>query len=114
MKLATHADAARLLETALARLDRDGWSHGKSSGPNGERCLLRAIVDEVFLDTCWPANSVSLAESVLRAANPELIANRVDGIAKFNDAPGRTFDDVRGAIRRGIDWAHRAAREEEL
>ena len=104
---ATH----EILTDALALLD-EGRMWGKGTdGPGiylGEKhcaslAVCRAMGYRDFHDQCEPSEPVIEACDALARAAKVDIGRGLDGIPEWNDAPERTFADVKGAFCRAIE-----------
>lgn len=100
----TAADPWRqLLRDAADRIARDGWCQGKYADGR-RRCLLGAIgfsiVNEIPEENVHAACQV---RAVLRARGVSV--NGHVSIAAWNDAPGRTADEVIALLREAAEAA---------
>jgi hypothetical protein len=67
-------------------LERDGWCQGNWTNPIGQRCLASAL----------EAADVSLSLTQIR----EFVALTGTTLTAWNDAPGRTAEEVIGLLKR--------------
>lgn len=98
-----------VLREALGRIERDGWCQGYSVGKDGSVCALYAIEgaagcvtddDFAFRRPPTPARALAndAASAVLQAAGVTVPKQLVD----WNDAEGRTVEEVIAAFRGAI------------
>ncbi|HUR18863.1 MAG TPA: hypothetical protein VMZ51_08020 [Acidimicrobiales bacterium] len=78
-----------VLRGALDVLDKQGWSQGFYTNPDGSHCLAGAI------NTAGMAMS---SYSILDAKNALALKN----IEEWNDAPERTVEDVKQLLKQAI------------
>lgn len=92
----TQSEIHRHLVDARNRIDRVGWSNGNGVG----RCAANAISDVVREPGrgCWSEAHEAFADAI---GVPSGYARSV-GIFDWNDAPGRTVDEVLDAFDRAI------------
>lgn len=88
------SNAARVLRAAAERIERDGWSQHKSGiGPApGQCCMMVALQRE--------CDRLSVnAWNVARTALERRVRPPGGLLSVWNDAPGRTVDEVLEALR---------------
>lgn len=91
-----------VLKDAAAYIEQHGWIQGRAMNRNGEVCMVGAVGAvvgcEVFAFGWW-ANGRDQEQEMTAAI--ELLNQRLgtDAVAEFNDAPGRTKDEVLRALR---------------
>ena len=84
---------SNLFDEAADILQRDGWIQGMSHNENG-RCMVSALVQAAETTNQEPVGfAIAFAES-----QPELGLRRY-GIPNWNDAYGRTIDEVLHALK---------------
>jgi hypothetical protein len=97
-----------ILLKAADLIERDGWCQNSYWGPNGEHCALGAIQCSVSgcVSECLDHNYF-----VIRAKNRFKEFVGIDHIQNWNDASGRTKEDVVTAMRGAafVQWAVRIA-----
>ncbi len=84
------------LEDALSLLEERGWAQGRYGDSDGGYCIAGAIYQQL-IDTSndW---RVPLHHAVRALAQVTGVPN----VAMWNDAPERTFSQVREVMRRAI------------
>jgi hypothetical protein len=94
---------------AARLLDAEGWCQRESIDGEGRRCVTQALSEQIGLrvedvDASIWARRSQLWRDTLRAliAEPEMAAGvgTVSRLIDWNDAPGRTQDDVVSLLRR--------------
>jgi hypothetical protein len=93
------AQVAADLRAAAEVLRRDGWTQG-GADPNGRRCVVEAILAE---GRDWRRALDAFRKQI--DSNSGLRYPRGKGIAAWNDAPGRTADEVIAALEAAADAA---------
>ncbi len=86
--------AAEVARKAADLLERDGWCQGRLYSDDGERCLLGVLIAvEQYLDTPDEVDEIDAVDEAIgcRVGTPFL--------AKWNDAPERTADEVIALLR---------------
>lgn len=89
--MTTTKTAATVLREARELLVRDGWCQGEYRAGNGRLCLVGAV----FSATPYPASALGRLEAIQ------------SGALGWNDAPGRTVDEVLALLDRAIGEAER-------
>ena len=95
---------ADVLNGAADLIERDGWWQGNYRGPNGERCLNRALADALDL----PLNGLALWRLDPLYLGAEAALRNVTGrylLTGWNDQPGRTQAEVVAALRAAAEQA---------
>lgn len=90
------AQVAADLRAAADVLERDGWRQGELVDSYGCRCVLGAM------DAAAPLRREDAVEQMWNAL-ADVVGTRA--IVKWNDAPGRTADEVIAALRTAADRA---------
>ena len=97
MKTAT----SQVLRHALALLERDGWCKDTALDADGRRCTLGAINAALCLDEGAETTEAGLAAvRALRVSGEGTPHRRF--VVDWNDAEGRTVEDVLEAFRAAI------------
>ena len=99
------AQVAADLRAAAEVLRRDGWCQSRSHASTGEHCAAGAI--EAAVDPNWQTSSGWEAEQNVRfGAALNAVQRRIDLVLTgWNDAPGRTADEVIAALEAAADAA---------
>lgn len=94
-----------VLECALDTLNERGWCQGTMLDSEGRVCALGAL--SVAITKTWQlyetdlriasSSALSVAEDVFEVDHPN------DKIARWNDAPSTTVEDVKLLIKRAIE-----------
>jgi hypothetical protein len=82
-----------------AELVEQGWMQGHFHGPHGEVCLSAAI--QQALGQCDKALRWRFGEMIQNAVVTEVNA---ESLVDWNDAPGRTAEEVATALRNAKRW----------
>lgn len=89
--------AREVLLDAVEYIETHGWCQGgQGYGPNGQRCMLRAMMHS--------ADHVRATMSAFAVAR-EAVAEEIGtlAIASWNDSPGRTRAEVVAKLRAAAD-----------
>lgn len=81
-------DVTKVLQDMKDTLFERGWCQGRYSNEQGESCLVGVM--SPYKNEAWSASKL-LQKAI-----------DMDSITAWNDAPGRTFDEVIGAIDQAI------------
>jgi len=86
---------ARILIDALELLRRDGWCQGRIENNTGQHCILGAVYIANGVELGRDRQVVRTAEMQQRAHDCQVMM-QYEGrpINRYNDAPGRTFEEV--------------------
>lgn len=93
---------ANVLNGAADLILRDGWVQGGYRGPNGERCLIRAVGDAAGAGDhphWWSHPGYSAALVVVS----DVIGSYLTSV--WQDCPGRTKAEVVAALRAAAERA---------
>ena len=92
---------SQVLRHALALLERDGWCKDTARDAEGRRCALGAINAALWLDEgADVTDGVRAAVRALRVCGEDTPYSRL--LVDWNDADGRTVEDVLEAFRAAI------------
>jgi hypothetical protein len=97
-------------EDIEAVLNRYGWSHGRSTGPQGELCLMRALwaaADQMgFISQTW-LNGLDRAATTLF---PERVNRSLSlcSPAQVSDHKDTTREDISLLIKHAGEWVQNA------
>lgn len=94
----------QLLQETREFLKKFGWYQGRFTGPNNSRCLIGAVAgaagDRGDYDVTEPVNN-ELRKEIERTGYAGDRRGDIS-VAKWNDEPGRTVEEVYGLIDRTI------------
>ncbi len=91
MSVSTAALALSVLQKTRERLQNpNDWSKGKAKNDAGSVCLVWALCEQMD-DTDFSVAKVGAAAQALRNVMP---AGNSDGLARYNDKPGVTQEDI--------------------
>ncbi len=100
--------AADILERAADLLDREGWTQGISMNRHGARCMSRALFDAGrghLLAKVEPDTTPAPSLEAFRACEQEIsLDDRPGLLVSWNDAPGRTKEEVTTALRNAVTY----------
>jgi hypothetical protein len=93
---------------AAELIEERGWHQGDWTGADGSICLNAALLLAVhpqhnFVNPEWPDVTLAVHEAVLGELEVWERAEYRDSLADWQDAPGRTVDEVLAALLRGIE-----------
>jgi hypothetical protein len=95
----TPAEVAAVLRAAATRLETKGWCQGDSGEEEGPNCLAGALN--------LVAGRADRQQSARRAFNAFVRSGDVHVVWPWNDAPGRTADEVIATLRACADAVER-------
>ena len=90
---------ADVLNGAADLIERDGWVQHDYRGPNGERCLTRAIADVIGDARPWDSPKYAEAAKALEEVTGTFL------VAGYNDWPQRTKAEVVAALHAAAERA---------
>ena len=95
-----------LLRRALVRLEQRGWTQKMSVDKDGRLCLWEAIRQEWIRKNPPPGpDEFTGTETLWEALGFQLLDDGHSDAEEWQDAEGRTFEEVRELIKRTIEAA---------
>lgn len=91
----TKKDKLKLLSRTKQVLQDDGWCQGMATSPSGRHCLMGALNEASEQLDMDPRELWIVEETIDKAILTKTRKTNLDmWISKWNDASGRTVDDV--------------------
>jgi hypothetical protein len=97
--VSTAALALSVLQKTRERLQNpNDWNKGAAKGHNGAVCLVEALCEQMT-DSDFSVSRVGAAAQALRNVMP---SGNSDGLARYNDKPGITHENILELIDNAI------------
>lgn len=88
------------LRNGLAKLERVGWTQGVYANASGRCCAMGALNHSWYVDDC----AYFLNQAI--GGEPEF-PDELAHVFRWNDVPGRTFEEVKAVYLKAIELAER-------
>lgn len=102
-KIAPVSEARRVMQRAIVAIETHGWSRRQYGSERVGFCMVGALNYAAFGDPVGASFGDDSSEALFVACDVEAALVRVTGagyVPKWNDAPGRTKEEVLWAMRK--------------